>query len=200
MLPGALVKQLREKQSLSVNSWQRFWWPNVDTPENAASAAKNGGVAFGFIALGHAIEWIRLAVHYRQALLRETQFFRDHPPPPQHHGLHTIIPLLQRPVLLRAPAHVLLLVTLLIAALLAWRTYKRPSLLLCTIALVWVLFVFVGLPALAWVQFDFFPVWTDVLGVGIYCAQILGIVAGLGGVRGALAARRFQHLSSEGAV
>ena len=36
-------------------SWQRFSWPQVDTPENAASAAKNGGVAFGFIALLYAI-------------------------------------------------------------------------------------------------------------------------------------------------
>jgi hypothetical protein len=178
--------------------WQRLWWPKVDTPENAESAAKNGGVAYGFIALGQALEWIRLAVLFRQALLRETQFFKDHPPP-QHHGFHTTTPLLNEWDYLVLRFHVPLLVALLIAALLAWRTYKRSSLLLCTIALVWVLFEFVPTTArLNGARSDVIEVYWVL--IAVYCAQILGMVAGLGGVRGALAARRFRHLSPQGVV
>ena len=166
--------------------WQHILWPKVDTPENAASAAKNGGVAFGFIALGYAIWLIRLAVWYRQELLRETQLLRETHPVINHNSHQLIIPF--EPVLLRPTVHTLVIV--LIAVLLAWRTYKRSSLLLCTIALVWVLLKFVDAAAS-------YTVRSDVLGVGIYCASILGTVAALGGVRGAWGARRFRQSPPE---
>jgi hypothetical protein len=91
-----------------------------------------------------------------------------------------------------------LVIILLIAALLAWRTYKRPNVLLCTIALLWVLFLLFAttLALVATTAAHNTP--SDV--IGFYCAQILGTVAGLDGVRGALAARRFRHLSPKGAV
>ena len=161
MLPGALVKQLREKQSLSVNSWQRFWWPNVDTPENAASAAKNGGVAFGFIALGYAIATLFAGTGVRNP---------SQPSATESPQLFIWINI----------------VIFAVAAILAWRTYKKPSLLLCVVALAWVLIEFAGKAASVGLPSNV---------IGAYWGQILGTLAGLGGVRGAWAARRYRQLS-----
>jgi hypothetical protein len=154
----------------------------------------NGGVAFGFIALGFAFmtlwrlwtAWIR----YRETLLGNRRTLSD----PHHH--RTTILLDPQEVLLRGLYMLVpLVIILLIAALLAWLTYKRPSLLLCTIALLWVLLQLVGAVA----------TWgapSDV--TGVYCAltlgtvaALLGTVAGLGGVRGAWAARRFRQSPPE---
>lgn len=167
-------------------SWQRFWWPKVDTPENAASAAKNGGVAFGFIALPYAIFAL-------------SGLFLDYPPLRQPHPHFVGFDNTMSPP---GPSPVLLVIAL-IAARAAWRTYKRPSLLLCTLALIWVLLEFVYEPPVTIAH-----VWEHNWGgsppngefIGVYCAQILGTVAGLGGVRGASAARRFRHSSPNGAV
>jgi len=126
-----------------LKSWQRFWWPKVDTPENAATAAKNGGVAFGFIALGFAIItlrmfWAHAWIPYRQTLLGNRRILSD----PHHH--HTMLWDPQSLLRYRLYDLLPLVIILLIAALFAWRAYKRPSLLRCTIALVGVLLYFVG--------------------------------------------------------
>jgi len=47
------IKTRRLVMKSPPKGWQRFWWPKVDTPENAASADKNRGVAFDLIALEH---------------------------------------------------------------------------------------------------------------------------------------------------
>jgi hypothetical protein len=91
----------------------------------------------------------------------------------------------------------LLALVALIAACLAWHTYKRPSLLLCTIALMWVLLEFVAEPLVAIAALS--PnLHGDV--IGVYCAQLLGTVAGLGGIRGAWATRRCRQLAPKDAV
>jgi hypothetical protein len=157
----------------SPKSWQRFWWPKVDTPENAASAAKNGAVAFGFIALPYVIfAFVGDPTHYAsQATL-----------PPDFHGFdNRLSPPDTAPVLL---------VIALIAVRAAWRTYTKPSLFLCASALIWVL--------LEWALVALNGAWSDF--IRVYWAQILGTVAGVGGVRGAWAARRFRHLAPEDGV
>jgi hypothetical protein len=182
-------------------SWQRFWWPKVDTPENAASAARNGGVAFGFIALAYAISLIRThVVLHRITQHYVSQAMKMQPSVNPHHdkGFYNPIGTLPDPL---PELTVIGLVVVLIAALLAWRTYKRPSLLLCTIALVWVLLDFVR-AAMLWGVLDDDAIGVGIyvvqmLGVGICVVQILGVVAGLGGVRGAWAARRFRQSPPE---
>jgi hypothetical protein len=142
------------------NSRQRFWWPKVDTPENAASAAQYGGVAFAFIALGYAVAALSAGLGWRN------------------------------PGELGASAAVVVSVVIsAIAGLLAWRTFKRPSLLLCAIALAWILVEFVGKAV---------SVSLPSNSIVASWGQILGAVAGLGGVRGAWAARRFGQLPATG--
>lgn len=141
------------------NSRQRFWWPKVDTPENAASAAQYGGVAFGFIALGYAVAALFAGLGWRN---------------PGELGASAAVVV---DVLISA-----------IAGLLAWRTFKKPSLLLCATALLWILVGFVGKAVSVGLPSNV---------IGAYWG-LLGAVAGLGGVRGAWAARRFGQLPETG--
>jgi hypothetical protein len=136
-----------------------FWWPRVDTPDDAAAAAKGGGAAYGIIALGYLIATVFVVV-------------RVHYP--------------VQPDATRTPGVFIAtnLAIFAIAAFLAWRTYRRPTLLLCVIALAWVLVEFAGKAAV-------FGVPNNI--IGTYWGPLLGTIAGLGGVRGALAQRKFSQ-------
>lgn len=140
-------------------SRQTFWWPKVDTAENAASAAKYGGVAFGFIALGYVIATLFAAVGWRNPL---------QPDSAQAQQVYVAINL----------------VVFVVSAILAWRTYRKPSLLLCGIALVWVLAELASKAASIGIPSNF---------IGAYWGQILGTVAGIGGLRGVWAVRGFRR-------
>lgn len=96
-----------------------FWWPSVDTLDEAKTASKGGGVAFGFIALGYFLAATFPLVGWNNPTQPEAQ----------------------------AEPALYLTINLLIAGIagyLAWRAYKRPTLLLCGIGLSWVLIEFFG--------------------------------------------------------
>ena len=142
---------------------QNFWWPRTNTQELAFKAAQNAAVAYGLIALGYVIASLWIVFTGRSLIY-------------SHNGFPAIT----------AGTDVVIAV---IAAYLAWRSQKRPTLVLSVVALLWVLLEFAG--KIAALQ--------DAI-IYHYWAQILATIAALGAVRGSLALRKLSPPSSPGSA
>lgn len=148
----------------TVKTKNRWFWPKVDSPELARQAARNGGVSFGFIALGYFIVLILLFWGINTPVTPKSQTSIE---------IWTVI---------GADALILIL-----AVYLSWRTYRRPTLVLCAIALAWTLLEFAGKAARMGIGSG------NIL--GMYWGQILGTLAGIAGIRGTLASKRFERVN-----
>jgi hypothetical protein len=136
-----------------------FWWPAVETRENASEAAKGGGIAFGFVTLGYLIAAGFVVIGIKSPM---------------------------QPSAATDPA-LMLTVDLIIAAIaayLSWRTYRKPTLTLCVVAITWVAIEFVGKSLSLGLVGNI---------IGAYWGNILAAVTGIAGLRGAWAVRRFQR-------
>lgn len=140
-----------------------FWWPSVGTPEDAREVSKGGAGAFGLIAFSYL-------------LVATIIWFGGHTPFAPDPAVSAV-------------EYVSIDVTIAaIAAYLSWRTYRRPTVLLCSVAFIWVLLELVGKIMMASPN------------VGSFWINVIGIVAATSGVRGALALRGFKRQSSSPAV
>jgi hypothetical protein len=159
--PGLLVSstEMADETVKTKNSW---FWPKVDSPELAHEAARNGGVSFGFIALGYFVVLIFLYV-----------------------GTNTPVTPTSRDPLEISSVMGVDAVILALAIYLCWRSYRRPTLVLCAIALAWSLLEFAGKASRMGIGSG------NIL--GMYWGQILGTLCGISGVRGALASKRFKR-------
>jgi len=84
--------------------------------------------------------------------------------------------------------YIFLFVTALVVYL-AWRTYKRPTVLLNCIAFAWIGLLELGFKIIVMLAANYVnvaPLWMP----------ILGTIAAVGGIRGSLAVRRFEAIAA----